>query len=169
MLEAAVDSGDLKPRKDTAASYDPSEDALAPYRNDAYGAESDATTGATYDVGDNPFRYAGELRDPVSGAYYLRARWYLPEVPSFVARDPLAHLNRYGYAAGNPVMNVDPSGMRSRSIFDDLSEGIEWLDSGVQGHLARLFLAPAMGAFEIIAHTLESVFIRVHLGLFSLA
>ena len=155
-LSAGSDDALLVPRKDVLASYDPSGDALTPYDFDAYGSDLEASTSSTYDIADNPFRYAGELRDPVSGAYYLRARWYAPDLPSFVARDPLAHLNRYGYAAGNPVMNVDPTGMRSRSIFESLDDalrkGVEWLDSGVQGHLARLFLAPAMGVLEIAAN-----------------
>ncbi len=155
-LSAGSDDVLLVPRKDVLASYDPSGDALTSYDFDAYGSDLEASTSSTYDIADNPFRYAGELRDPVSGAYYLRARWYAPDLPSFVARDPLAHLNRYGYAAGNPVMNVDPTGMRSRSIFESLDDalrkGVEWLDSGIQGHLARLFLAPAMGVLEIAAN-----------------
>ncbi|MCP4630031.1 MAG: hypothetical protein GY850_41960 [bacterium] len=32
------------------------------------------------------FRYAGEYRDPLWGGYYLRARWYHPDLTTFIAR-----------------------------------------------------------------------------------
>ena len=56
------------------------------YRYDPYGAGGEGSapmasmggTGPLYSVETNPFQYSAELRDPVSGADYLRARWYLP-------------------------------------------------------------------------------------------
>jgi RHS repeat-associated protein len=61
--------------------------------------------------------FAGELTDP-SGLIYLRARWYDPAAGRFVSRDPLwgeltrpVTLNVFGYARGNPVTWIDPSGL----------------------------------------------------------
>ena len=69
----------LTPRKDIGASYDAAAQALSPYQYDAYGAETRAAgTAATYDIHDNPFRYAGAYRDALTGEHYLRARWYDP-------------------------------------------------------------------------------------------
>jgi RHS repeat-associated protein len=61
--------------------------------------------------------YTGEQWDADAGAYYLRARWYLPEWGMFLSRDayegevddPITQ-NRFLYANTNPIRYVDPSG-----------------------------------------------------------
>ena len=66
----------------------------------------------------NPFRYRGYYYDSATGLYYLRARYYDPEVGQFISPDKLryidfrsvAGLNLYAYCAFNPIMNSDPSG-----------------------------------------------------------
>ena len=69
---------------------------------------------------DIPFRYNG--RDGVitdeNGLLYMRARYYNPNLQRFVNAYILigdvtdfAILNRYAYANGNPVSNVDPFGL----------------------------------------------------------
>ena len=66
---------------------------------------------------DNAFLFTGEQYDPEAGLYYLRARYYSPELSRFLSRDtyegtltdPLSQ-NPYLYARGNPVLYVDPSG-----------------------------------------------------------
>jgi RHS repeat-associated protein len=146
----------LKPRKDMACSYDADQQALAPYAYDAFGAQSKVPAVA-YDLRDNPFQYAGEYRDPVWGGYYLRARWYHPDLPVFLSRDPMHNLNRYGYGGGNPVMHTDPSGM---SFLKTLGRGIEkgagklsaLLNRGWYGHLDRFFLAPLMAPLQFAAN-----------------
>ena len=80
---------------------------------DAYGllASGSATATAT------AYLYTGEQWDNDVGAYYLRARWYLPEWGRFLSRDtiegtpndPLS-LHKYLYCSDNPVNMVDPSG-----------------------------------------------------------
>ncbi|MEC0210419.1 polymorphic toxin-type HINT domain-containing protein [Paenibacillus ehimensis] len=69
---------------------------------------------------DNPFQYNGRdgvMTDP-NGLYYMRARYYQPEIKRFVNRDVLtgtiseaSTLNRYAYVNGNPVSYVDPFGL----------------------------------------------------------
>ena len=145
----------LLPRKDTAGLYDPAAHSLTPYRYEAFGASSAASQTARYDVRDNPWRYAGEYRDAISKMQHLGARWYDAEVPTFLSRDPLAHTNRYGYGDANPVMMVDPSGMRA-SFFGSFEQGLQTvvdnLDRGVQGHVMRLLFSPVLYPLEILAH-----------------
>ncbi len=63
------------------------------------------------------FGYAGQLLDP-SGLLFMRARWYDPVTGRFLSRDPATPsfadpdtLNAYGYAASNPGLVLDPTGM----------------------------------------------------------
>jgi len=76
------------------------------YTYDAFGVEKNA---AASDA--NPFRYCGEQYDSETGNYYLRARYYSPEVGRFTQEDPIMDgLNWYTYCAGNPVVYSDSSG-----------------------------------------------------------
>ncbi len=74
---------------------------------------------------DTPFLYNG--RDGVmtddTGLYYMRARFYNPELRRFVNQDPLLgfvedgqSLNRYAYVTGEPVSFVDPFGLVEMSL-----------------------------------------------------
>ncbi|MCY9508783.1 RHS repeat-associated core domain-containing protein [Paenibacillus larvae] len=67
-----------------------------------------------------PFLYNG--RDGVvtddNGLYYMRARYYNPDIKRFINRDVLTgsislgqSLNRYAYVNGNPVSYLDPFGL----------------------------------------------------------
>ena len=64
-----------------------------------------------------PFQYVGQsgvMAEP-NGFYYMRARYYDPEVGRFVSEDPIGFeggdVNLYAYVQNNPVMFVDPSGL----------------------------------------------------------
>jgi RHS repeat-associated protein len=62
----------------------------------------------------NPLRYMARALDAATGLYYVRNRWYDPQVGRFVSEDPiglLGGINLYEYAAGNPVMFRDPTGL----------------------------------------------------------
>jgi len=144
----------LKPRKDVACSYDSETESVSSYVYDAFGTDRDEPVD-TYDLHDNPFRYTGEYRTPIWGGYFLRARWYHPDLPSFISRDPEPKLNRFGYGAANPAMFTDPTG-RSAKFFGGVQSFLRRLDtklnSGVGGHFARLFLAPLLGPLQIAAY-----------------
>ncbi len=60
----------------------------------------------------NRFMYAGEQLDKVTEHYYLRARYYAPNIGRFTQEDTFRGdgLNLYAYVSNNPVMYVDPSG-----------------------------------------------------------
>lgn len=66
------------------------------------------------------FLYNGELGivTDANGLYYMRARYYNPEIKSFINQDVLTgtitdspSLNRYAYVNGNPISLNDPFGL----------------------------------------------------------
>jgi RHS repeat-associated protein len=61
------------------------------------------------------FLYTGRPWSPVGEVYHYRARWYAPECGRFISRDPIGYAagpTQYGYVGGNPVMRVDPTGLK---------------------------------------------------------
>lgn len=142
----------VNPRKDTAGLMDLDDGTFAGAVYEPFGAPQAGFQPATsFNLGEPDLGYAGEYEDPGWGGIYLRARWYDPSLAQFISRDPQPHLNRYGYAGGNPVMNVDPGGM---SFMHSLGRDIERAMSGssVGDHFARFFLAPVLGPAEIAAN-----------------
>ena len=80
----------------------------ANYTYDPWG-NTTATTGTP----TTPFLYAGQYKDPATGLYYLRARWYDPATGQFLSLDPqVATTNApYNYASDDPIDQTDPSGL----------------------------------------------------------
>jgi RHS repeat-associated protein len=85
------------------------------YQYSAYG-EILSSSGNT----DTPFLYNGRdgVMTDTNGLYYMRARYYNPEIRRFVSQDILLgvvidgqSLNRYAYVQGNPIGFVDPLGL----------------------------------------------------------
>ena len=82
------------------------------YTYDAFGIQI-SSTGTNL----NNYRYTGQQWDPDLGMYYLRARYYRPELGRFWTMDtnegdgddPLS-LHKYLYCQANPVNGTDPSG-----------------------------------------------------------
>jgi RHS repeat-associated protein len=70
---------------------------------------------------DTPFLFNGMygVMTDDTGLYYMRARYYNPEIRRFINQDPLMlgfvaegqTLNRYAYVTGEPVSYVDPFGL----------------------------------------------------------
>lgn len=94
-----------------------------------YGAVSDRIEYSPYGqithrtgTTDTPFLYVGQLgvMQEANGLLYMRARYYNPELMRFLNADPIGFaggLNWYAYVNGNPVMNVDPSGLVGEGRF----------------------------------------------------
>ena len=62
---------------------------------------------------DTPFLYVGQygVETDDSGLYYMRARYYNPQIQRFINVDPIRdNYNWYAYADGNSISSVDPTG-----------------------------------------------------------
>jgi RHS repeat-associated protein len=69
---------------------------------------------------ENPFTYAGRdgVQDDGNGLYYMRTRYYAPELGRFIQKDQVfdgtlsapQSLNRYAYVQGDPILLTDPNG-----------------------------------------------------------
>ena len=90
------------------------------------------------------FLYNGEygVSTDENGLYYMRARYYNPEIKRFINQDVVIgsivdspSLNRYAYVEGNPISLADPFG---------LSPGIDWRGAAhfLLGGLSLLTLIP---------------------------
>ena len=85
----------------------------------------------------NDFLFAGEQFDPVTGLYYLRARYMNPTVGTFISMDSYegsiddpVSLHKYLYADANPVSNSDPSGYNTVAELETAT--------GIQGVLRQI-------------------------------
>ena len=83
----------------------------------------------------NPFLFAGEYRDPESGLYYLRARYYDPRTAQFISADPLyvKTRQRYSYVLDNPINHQDPSGLVTAGWCASLSGSVGLFSGFLQG------------------------------------
>ncbi|MBQ8924136.1 MAG: glycohydrolase toxin TNT-related protein [Lachnospiraceae bacterium] len=96
----------------------------------SYGTYGELLTTEYFDDSDVSvkFLYNGQLGviTDDSGLYYMRARYYNPDIKRFINQDILtgnignsASLNRYSYVQGNPLSYTDPFGLEPFSYFTD--------------------------------------------------
>ncbi len=101
----------------------------------------------------NPFRFVGREWDADSGLYYMRGRYYDPDLGRFISRDPLRLTmpagNHYAYAANNPANASDPMGLdvANRRWWQTLGGVVV----GVGGGLIFLATAPVSGPLALAA------------------
>ncbi|MGL6073356.1 MAG: FG-GAP-like repeat-containing protein [Fimbriiglobus sp.] len=92
------------------ALLNPDGSTVTDYQYDAFGRPQGATPAG--------MGFGGGWSDPATGMVFLRSRWYQPESARFITRDgadpdpadPTRTVNRYIYAANDPVNRVDPTG-----------------------------------------------------------
>jgi len=92
--------------------FDSAGSIVAEYEYDAFGNVLSKTGGV-----DNSYMFHGEWMDKDLGLYYLRARWYSPEIGRFMSMDEFERnteqpisLNKYLSFNEDPVNKQDPSG-----------------------------------------------------------
>jgi len=69
----------------------------------------------------NPFLYIGQygVMEEENGLFYMRARYYDPEVGRFINKDPIKYLgglNLFTYVGNNPIFEGDPLGVQPYQI-----------------------------------------------------
>ena len=114
----------------------------------------------------NPFRYRSYYYDTETGLYFLKTRYYDPEVGRFITIDDISYLaldtinglNLYAYCGNNPVMRTD-------------SQGTSWWDWLIGGLTLALGIALCFvpggqvfgiglivgGASSLLSSTLDSI------------
>ncbi|CAK8723977.1 hypothetical protein GMJAKD_13440 [Candidatus Electrothrix aarhusensis] len=95
-------------RGSTVAMTDETGKITHQYAYTAYG-----TVKAVQEEAFNPFRYVGQygVMYEGNGLYYMRARYYQPELRRFLGEDPIWNKNLFAYVEGNPLVGIDPSGL----------------------------------------------------------
>jgi RHS repeat-associated protein len=105
-------------RGSTVALTDVAQTITDVYAYDSFGKLA-GNSGST----QNPFKYVGKygVVDEGNGIDYIKARYYIPEVGGFIAKDPVTgkdsssqSLNRYVYALNNPIRLVDITGLSAQ-------------------------------------------------------
>ena len=107
----------------------------------------------------NPIRYRGYYYDEETGLYYLKTRYYDPEIGRFMTIDDISYidpetingLNLYAYCANNPIANVDPNGnawwhwlVAGVAIANDIGlEDLIGIDSGIGSPVFNEFMSKA--------------------------
>ena len=105
--------------------------AVVNYRYDSWGRMLDITGSMAETLGkDNPYRYKGYCYDEETGMYYLKNRYYAPEICRFISADDIAAMldspmslwdkNLYVYCDNDPVNKKDDDG----EIADFVAMGI---------------------------------------------
>ncbi len=99
----------------TVAMTDSSQTMVNKYTYDPFGK----VTNQEETIISQPFKFVGQfgvMTEP-NGFYYMRARYYDPNVGRFISEDPIGFeggdVNLYAYVGNNPVNLVDPNGLFS--------------------------------------------------------
>lgn len=113
-------------QQDVIALLDSNGSVVVKYKYDAWGkCEVDAITTNTELANFNPFRYRSYYFDTETGFYFLKTRYYDPEIGRFMTIDDISYLdpdsinglNLYAYCENNPVIGYDPNGTFALTTF----------------------------------------------------
>jgi RHS repeat-associated protein len=132
---------------DVTGLVNPSGAVVAAYYYDAFGNHLNTTNNT-----NNPYRYRGYIFDESSGLYYLKARFYDPELARFMQEDtyrgeqtdPLS-LNLYTYCHNNPIKYWDPTG--HNAVVHQAAK--EAYALGLSGPEIHSYISAAVAAAEV--------------------
>ena len=140
----------FNPVGSTVAITDGAQNIVSAYSYDPFGniaASQENMNGTQPRLAGQPFKFVGQfgvMTEP-SGFYYMRARYYDPQVGRFISEDPagfgggdvnlMAYVNSVGkphqietnlyrYASDNPINWIDPLGLWYVNINGTLGYGI---------------------------------------------
>jgi RHS repeat-associated protein len=78
-------------------------------------------------IDKNPFRFNGQYFDVETNYVYLRHRYYDTSLGRFISEDPIFDgMNWYVFAANNPIMFHDPSGLAILPAIPAVIKGAKW-------------------------------------------
>jgi len=109
-------------------------DAVASFSSDEFGVE-ETSSGSRTDL--DFMTYVGGLgvRNDSSGLYYMRQRYYDPQLGRWLSADPIGFAggaNLYQYGESNPINWVDPDGLDP--LKDRTGQPVQHEDSGNPEH-----------------------------------
>ena len=124
------------PQGETRQLTDSTGAVVDTYTYSPYGVQI-ASTGSDF----NPFRYGGQAgyytdANNPTGTILCGLRWYMPQLGRWLSRAPLSYdggHNLYEYCNSNPIMGVDPIGLRPLNAFDlaTLKKLWRWSDGSI--------------------------------------
>lgn len=94
---------------------------VATYDYDAWGN----LLASTSDPLNFPYRWVGAFGvrwDAATGLYYMRQRWYDPQIGRFISRDRGQGYNRYNYVNNAPTVAIDPAGKYLKVVKNALTQ-----------------------------------------------
>jgi RHS repeat-associated protein len=119
----------------TVAMTDSSQTMVNKYAYDPFGKVTNQEEAIS-----QPFKFVGQygvMTEP-NGFYYMRARYYDPQVGRFVSEDPIGFeggdVNLYAYVGNNPIVLIDPDGLKGgilipiRKAIKDAFRGNKWVE-----------------------------------------
>lgn len=130
---------------DIIAIVDTSGTTVVEYKYDPWGKKESVTGTLAASVGRyNPFRYRGYIFDEETLMYYLKDRYYYPELRRFINSDMQVSLggigistNLYAYCVNNPVIQCDDSGNKP-GLLDSIVASFKGIISDIKKSLNML-------------------------------
>ncbi len=136
---------------------------MVEYQYDAWGRWLNQPTAAKTSIGTtllslNPFLYKGYIYDDESGFYYLKSKYYSPEVRRFINVDSevgdvgkLEHHNLCAYCINNPVNLTDDNGNWPDWKWQQIASGIGLVVLVISAISIGILTLPFGGAIAVVA------------------
>ena len=146
---------------------DASANTIDSYVYDAFGIQI-AGDGSTL----NNYRYTGEQWDADLGMYYLRARYYKPEIGRFWTMDSFEgrqqdtlSLHKYLYCGGQPISRIDPTGHEFSLVNLTVATAIRaTIASATMGTISGVYTYARTGSMEAAFQSAVMTYSTVYLA-----
>lgn len=132
------------------------------YAYDPYGTRALTAGGTGSGAGQNPYSFKAGIQDRGTGLVKFGLRWYEPTTGTWTQQDTLdaplspSDANRYGFAAGDPVNQADPTGQISTCAALTLGVGLAGVALGTvaigAGAVAAAAAAPVSGGLSVAGY-----------------